>query len=68
MNGLRDNKHILEIIAKELLENSRITGLVCKTRPFLIQRLGQATLSLSWNKVLHYAFLDLLVLFHPLGS
>lgn len=27
MNGLRDNKHILEIIAKELLENSRITGL-----------------------------------------
>ncbi|KAJ4705764.1 ATP-dependent zinc metalloprotease FTSH 12, chloroplastic [Melia azedarach] len=27
MNALRDNRHILDMIAKELLENSRITGL-----------------------------------------
>lgn len=29
MRGLRDNRHILDMITKELLENSRITGLVC---------------------------------------
>lgn len=29
MNGLVQNRHILDMIARELLENSRITGLVC---------------------------------------
>lgn len=28
MRGLRDNRHILDMITKELLEKSRITGLV----------------------------------------
>lgn len=28
MNGLRNNRHILDMIIKELLEKSRITGLV----------------------------------------
>lgn len=28
MKGLKDNRHILDAIAQELLENSRITGLV----------------------------------------
>lgn len=29
INALKDNRHILDMIAKELLEKSRITGLVC---------------------------------------
>ncbi|KAJ6432323.1 hypothetical protein OIU84_019544 [Salix udensis] len=29
MEGLRDNRHILDVITKELLEKSRVTGLVC---------------------------------------
>lgn len=29
MNALRNNRHILDLIAKELLERSRVTGLVC---------------------------------------
>jgi hypothetical protein len=28
MNALRDNKHILDMVARELLEKSRLTGLV----------------------------------------
>ena len=28
MSGLKENRHILDMIVKELLENSRITGLV----------------------------------------
>jgi hypothetical protein len=28
MNALRDNKHILDLVARELMEKSRITGLV----------------------------------------
>lgn len=28
MNALMDNKHILDLVARELLEKSRITGLV----------------------------------------
>lgn len=28
MKGLKDNHHILDAIARELLQNSRITGLV----------------------------------------
>lgn len=28
MKALRDNRHILDLVAKELLEKSRITGLV----------------------------------------
>lgn len=28
MKGLKDNRHILDVIAQELLEHSRITGLV----------------------------------------
>ena len=28
MNGLRENRHILEMLTEELLEKSRITGLV----------------------------------------
>lgn len=31
MKGLMDNRHILDLIANELLENSRITGLVSFT-------------------------------------
>lgn len=29
MNALRNNRHILDLIVRELLERSRITGLVC---------------------------------------
>ncbi|GAB4836756.1 ATP-dependent zinc metalloprotease FTSH 12, chloroplastic [Ancistrocladus abbreviatus] len=32
INGLRDNRHILDMIAKELLEKSRITGLEVEER------------------------------------
>ncbi|KAK6123878.1 hypothetical protein DH2020_042369 [Rehmannia glutinosa] len=32
MKGLRDNRHILDMIAQELLENSRITGLEVEER------------------------------------
>lgn len=35
MNALRDNRHILDLVARELLEKSRITGLVGYT-PILL--------------------------------
>lgn len=37
MKGLMDNRHILDMIANELLEHSRITGLV-NPQLFLILR------------------------------
>ena len=36
MKGLRDNMHILDVIAKELLEKSRITGLVLLMIPMIL--------------------------------
>lgn len=66
MKGLMDNKHILDVIAKELLEKSRITGLVYKIIPFDISicnfnNIAKCTLICS-------SFFDIFMAIYPLVS
>ncbi|GAU16903.1 hypothetical protein TSUD_368530 [Trifolium subterraneum] len=48
MNALRDNKHILDLVARELLEKSRITGLV-RYSP-LTAAVSSPFLSFNWRR------------------